>query len=122
MKEYKIKWEIELESESPEAAAKLALDMIQSKDSDAKVFEVDGELIDVVEVQDRELWIKTATDIVGDAPLKFSRGVKTLKFEDDKWTVTVIKDKAYFDMEEVESFEQARGELRGHYFILDYKQ
>ena len=122
MKEYKIKWEIELEAESPEAAAKLALEMIQSPDSHAKGFEVDGEYIDVIEVQDRELWIKTAKDIIGDAPVKFGRGEWFLKFENDGYIVTVIRDKTYFDMEVQEYFEQARGVLGDYFFILDYKE
>ena len=120
-KEYKIKWEIELDAESPEQAAEMALEMIQSKDSDAKVFEVDGEFIGVIEVQDRELWVKIATDLIDDSPLKFGRGVHFLEFMDIEWTVTVWKDKTRFDMEVQEEFEQARGVMGEYFFILDNK-
>jgi len=53
-KEYKIKWEIDLSANTPEEAAKLALEMVQSADSTAKVFNVDGTDIDLDVVNNSE--------------------------------------------------------------------
>jgi hypothetical protein len=120
-KEYKIKWEIELDAESPEQAAEMALEMIQSKDSDAKVFEVDGNFIDVAEVQDRKFWDKIAADIVGDVKLTFGRA-PFLQFENDEYAVMVWKDRAKWLMEVSEHFEQSRGPIGQNFYIMDDKE
>lgn len=51
---YKVKWEIDLEANSPKEAAQQALDMLQDKGSTATVFKVNGKLIDLDADQDLE--------------------------------------------------------------------
>ena len=46
MKTYQVTWEIDIEAESPREAAQEALN-IQRRISDATVFNVDGEIIDL---------------------------------------------------------------------------
>ena len=120
-REYKVKWEIELDAESPEQAAEMALEMIQADDSSAKVFEIDGVNIDVIEERDKKLWAKIAIEVIGDKPF-FGRGIDYLEFKREQWIVTVWKDKTRFDMEVCEDFEQARGVLGEYFFILDNKE
>jgi hypothetical protein len=59
--EFKIKWEIELTASTKEEAAKLALEMIQSSDSTAKVFSVGGEMIDLCPEDDEDVAIISHT-------------------------------------------------------------
>lgn len=51
MKEYKVIWEMLIEAETPVDAAKRALEIHRDPESWANVFTVDGEFIDLMEVQ-----------------------------------------------------------------------
>lgn len=49
MQEYLVTWTIEVTAESPEAAAKQALEIQRDPESLAVVFNVDGQTIDLME-------------------------------------------------------------------------
>ena len=122
--EYKIKWRIELEANSPVQAAKLALEMLQSPDSTAKMFEVKAEgskdyrMVDLEEIEIEDTNRAIATSVIGKAEIEFGR-VKFLRFQDDDYVVHLFRDETIFHMEVVEDFEIGRGTFGKWFFVLD---
>lgn len=123
MKEYKIKWVIELEAESPVEAAELALELLRSPDSTAKVFEVkeagkDYKTIDLEEVELEHANRFKANHVIGNAPIQFGR-MKMLRFQNEDYVVHLFRDETIFNMEAVEDFEIGRGSYGEYFFVLD---
>jgi hypothetical protein len=122
--EYKIKWRIELEADSPVQAAKLALEMLQSPDSTAKVFEVKAEgskdykMIDLEEIEIEDTNRMLANGVIGKAAIQFGR-MKMLRFQNDELDVHLFRDETIFNMEVVEDFEIGRGTFGKWFFVLD---
>lgn len=122
--EYKIKWRIELEADSPVEAAKLALEMLQSSESTAKMFEVkatgdkDYKMIDLEEIAIEETNRMLANGVIGKAAIEFGR-MKFLRFQNDELVVHLFRDETIFNMEAVEDFEIGRGTLGKWFFVLD---
>lgn len=122
--EYKIKWVIELEADSPVQAAEFALELLRSPDSTAKVFEVkesgskDYKTIDLEEVELEYANRFKANHVIGKAAIQFGR-MKMLRFQNEDYVVHLFRDETIFNMEAVEDFEIGRGSYGEYFFVLD---
>jgi hypothetical protein len=146
--EFKIKWEIELTANSPEQAARLALEMIQSKDSSAKVFNIDGVNIDLYDEDEEEVGKNTLTFVPmpHEPSINLDEEVLVEEYVNSKtkpfgfeatntdknftehnhmefkcfgYRLLIFNDRHRWDSEEFEDVEIHRGEIENYYYILD---
>lgn len=147
--EYKVKWEIDLTASNPRDAATLALAMINASDSTAKVFNVDGQDIDLCEpTNEVKNLFKDARTTETNAPVYnqipkavldqvFANGnVKgnvfallgkgDIEFFADYVVVKLVGYKVYLYIDKgvwrseiVEATEVTRGEFGGVYYLID---
>lgn len=120
-KEFKIKWEIELDASTPEEAARMALALIQSPDSTAKIFKVDDEFVDLEEIDEEIEWPNIIKEMLPTEPFVFGRHHYKM-FTNDKYVLHIWGDKYQFDIEPVISIELSRGSYGDVWYTIDSKE